>query len=160
MEAGTFNFGDWTSCDWISGLLAYIVREALMLHAVLIALASSIVGAIIIVGVVFLLLRIFAPHVFLETASIYTTPLRAQDADVISVVFKDTVVSINETQSTGQPRSRNKELHITIEESAIDALRHVGRTTFLGKYEDSDDPERLQQDAPGQQKGGSAAWVQ
>jgi hypothetical protein len=40
-----------------------------MLHAILVSLGSSIIGALVIVGCAFGLLKIFAPHVFLKAAT-------------------------------------------------------------------------------------------
>lgn len=71
-----------------------------MLHAILVSLGSSIIGALIIVGCAFGLLKIFAPHVFLKDAIRIPETVPAYKLENIFV--KDSLVYSMRGPSTAQ----------------------------------------------------------
>jgi hypothetical protein len=76
-----------------------------VLHAILVSLASSILGALVIVGCTFVLLKIFAPDVFQEGAiAIPEVPISQEYADFQDLVTKHTLAwratGFSKTQAT------------------------------------------------------------
>jgi len=128
-----------------------------MLHMVLVSLASSVVGATIVVGVVFLLLNIFAPQVFLETAPAKTEKFQLETAIINRILSGKMTGSASESQIVGQPM-RIYRIKVSLAANAFNPAEHE---YILGTYEDQpDSPDQSEQNIPQQQKAMSATRVQ
>jgi hypothetical protein len=152
-----------------------------MPHMILVALASSVVGAAVIVGVVFLLLKVFAPQVFLATelanaaALAEATNVEALEARIVSVI--DSIarkstgpsqvhamggrVALEGLKSAIQKSSGGVAIRrYRVEVSAMGSLNpdlQAYQDRLLGNYEDSENSEQSEQDIPQQHQGSARA---
>jgi hypothetical protein len=137
-----------------------------MLHAILVSLASSVVGSLIIVGCVFVLLKIFAPHVFREATA--HTP-EATRVSQVRYIFADDTIVLN---MMGPSKSQAMDGRISASvlanalreyELKVSALTSVNldipgdQTTLLADYRDYilRDSKQSEQKAPKQETANS-----
>jgi hypothetical protein len=131
-----------------------------VLHMILVALACSVAGAIILDGVVYLLLKIFAPHAFLETAVDKTAAPQAQTANITDLIFGETRISTKRAHITDLHLLTNRGWFVRVKiHSAIDSLNPAGQVFLLGQHEESDDIEQLEQTSPRQRTAKSMVDV-
>lgn len=137
-----------------------------MLHAILVSLASSVIGAFVIVGCVFVLLKIFAPHVFLEDPIRVPKALPAYKLENIFV--KDLLVysmmGSSKSQAMGGRISasvlENALRGYKAKVSALSSLSPdpaIDQTAFFARYHDYllRDSTQSEQEAPEQQAANS-----